>query len=275
MRLLNLRTACAGLVAGLCLTSGLSNAWADDCDTMGSNKEWRSQLDMLNKAYNNGDLDTALAHAEIMSKICERSPILNYSMGIIYRDKGDETKALYYLQRATRYTEDFAVSGNDLENMWFDRYTLEHPEARPENIEKLKKENEELKTIVVENQKTLTQQRFAEMESSYSDRSIYAAGMWTGVAVGAVGLVLTITGSVMLINADDDAINFDNNEAKANVKGAYNAYWTVLGAGIGMTVVGAVFSGFMGYHYARTKKATDDTVSFDLSPTSAALTVNF
>ena len=81
--------------------------------------------------------------------------------------------------------------------------------------------------------------------------------------------------NIMLVNAKDDAINFDNDKATANVKGAYNTYWALLGGGIGLTVVGTVFTGFMGYHYVRTKKAADDTVSFNISPTSASLSLSF
>ena len=276
MRLRSMKTACLSLVMGCaCLCGGMSNAWADGCDSLGDNEKWKSGMDKVNTAYLNGDYDAALNQCQILFEICEKSPILNFTMGKIYQAKGDDTNGLYYIQRATKYADEYKVGLDTLETMWFERYEAEHPDARPDSIEKLKKENAELKEIVIDNQKKMTMQRFEEMESSYSDRSIYSAGMWTGVAVGAVGLVLTITGAVMLVNASDDAIEFDNNEAKANVKGAYNAYWTVLGAGIGMTVVGAVFSGFMGYHYARAKKATDDTVSFDFSPTSAGLTVNF
>jgi tetratricopeptide (TPR) repeat protein len=276
MQLKRMKSACLSVVMGcVCLCGGISNAWADPCDSLGSNDTWKKGMDKVNAAYLKGDYDTALQHCQALFEICEKSPILNFTMGKIYQAKEDDAKALYYVQRATLYADEYKVGQDTLETMWFERYEAEHPDARPDNLEKLKKENAELKEIVVDNQKTMTKHRFEEMESSYSDLNIYSAGMWTGVAVGSVGLVLTIAGAAMLANGNDDAIDFDNNKAKANVKGAYNAYWTLLGAGIGMTVVGAVFSGFMGYHYARAKKASDDAVSFNLAPTSASLSVRF
>jgi len=269
--------ACLSAVVGAAwLTGCLSNAWAaDPCDSLGSNKDWQNGIDKINNAYTNGQHEKAIQEGLRLFEICEKSPILNFTLGRLYQETNDSAKALYYFQRATLYADEYKVGKETLEIMWYERYETEHPDARPSSIEKMKKENEELKAIVVENQKTMTQHRFTEMQNSYSDSSIYAAGMWTGVAVGAAGIALTVTGAIMLVNAKDDAINFDNDKATANVKGAYNTYWALLGSGIGLTVVGAVFTGFMGYHYVRTKKAADDTVSFNISPTSASLSLSF
>ena len=84
----------------------------------------------LNNQIAQNQWNDALKTAENLSLICERSPILNYLMGHIYREKGDDKKSLYYLQRATLYTEEFSVKGRALERMWFDRYEAEYPEAR-------------------------------------------------------------------------------------------------------------------------------------------------
>ena len=266
----------SAVVCAAWLTGCLSNAWAaDPCDSLGSNKDWQNGIDKINNAYTNGQHEKAIQEGLRLFEICEKSPILNFTLGRLYQETNDSAKALYYFQRATLYADEYKVGKETLEIMWYERYETEHPDARPSSIEKMKKENEELKAIVVENQKTMTQHRFTEMQNSYSDSSIYAAGMWTGVAVGAAGIALTVTGAIMLVNAKDDAINFDNDKATANVKGAYNTYWALLGGGIGLTVVGTVFTGFMGYHYVRTKKAADDTVSFNISPTSASLSLSF
>ena len=55
--------------------------------------------------------------------------------------------------------------------------------------------------------------------------------------------------------------------------------WAMLGAGLAMTVGGAVLTGIAGYHYARidldNDGSADESVSFNVSPTSLSFGLTF
>ena len=271
------------LLGGVCGLTICTSAFADDCLNLAENAPWNEGMTTLSGQMTEKQWDDALKTAESLNTICERSPILNYAMGRIYREKGDDKKALYYMQRATLFTEEFAVKGKTLEQMWFDRYESEHPEARPaaiaareKELEQRTKEVEELTTENLRLQgdvKAASQGARADLiEDIEAERGRYAAGMWTGVAVAGVGLVLTGVGAGMIIANRDDTIGFDDGEKdeinnilyiKPYTKGTNNTYWGLLGAGIAATVVGATVAGLLGYWYTHTGTSTEaDTVSF-------------
>lgn len=275
------------------------SAMADDaCMSLAQNDEWNKGMSTMSKQITQNEWDKALKSAESLNAICDRSPILNYAMGRIYRQKGDETKALYYMQRATRYTEEFAVKGNTLEQMWFDRYETEHPDARPEAIaarrqeldqrqQEIEKNRQEIDALRLENTRlqgkvgeaTLAG-RLDSFEDAEAERRHYAAGLWTGVAVGGVGLALAATGAALLATQEEkdiiewptiDQSGGKSGETKISTRSSLSL--GLLGAGIGLTVAGAVFAGIFGYHYANLTK--DSNVSFNLSPMSADVSFKF
>ena len=126
------RTICVTTV--LCSLLLCTHAFADACSNLDGNAQWNEGMTTLSAQLTAKQWNEALKTAENLNTICERSPMLNYAMGRIYREKGNDSKSLYYYQRATLYTEEFAVKGKTLELMWFDRYEAEHPEARPDVI---------------------------------------------------------------------------------------------------------------------------------------------
>ena len=275
-------------------SAGLAFA-GDACLKLDSNPEWTQKLEALTTHYKEKKFDEALKDAEILNKICDRSPILNYSIGRIYKEMGNDTKALYYTQRATLYTEEFAVRGKVLEQMWSERYEAEHPEARPEAIAKKDSKIAELEAQVADANKMvvaadkriqtlemeLSKQQTDSRMSSHDEIGAYSAGLWTGVAMGSAGVVLTAVGAGLYVTQKDDAIEYEHEVKekdlpKAHVKQQNYMHMGMMWAGVALSVAGGIVAGIFGYHYANASKDNaNDTVSFGISNTGASLSFSF
>ncbi len=277
---------------GVCSFLICANAFADDCGTINDNPAWNNGMTQLSGQMKNKQWDDAYKTAETLNAICERSPQLNYAMGIIQKEKGDDTKALYYMQRATRFTEEFAVKGDTLEKMWAGRYEAEHPEARPDQIAKRQKELEESKkqvdALTKENIKlkgdvstAALGSKLETFEDDEAERMHYAAGLWTGVAFAGVGIALAVIGgSLLAVNKDDlidmpDIVRADTAEddKKSSLNSSGYVYIGLIGAGIGLAVVGSTVAGIFGYYYAN--KKDNSNVSFNISPVGADINFTF
>ena len=236
-------------------------AFADNCKNLEKDKKWTEGFKKLNELITDQNWSEALDEAHKLYAYCDRSPLINFYLGHIYQEMGNEKNALNYLRKATDNTDEFAVTGPVLERIWYERYEAEHPDARPENIAKMK---EALKNVSAEKM----QSEFDSALSLEKVRSNYAAGLWTGVGLAGAGLVLGGVGAWMI--ASDDVLKYDD---KITVKRSYGIGWSLVGAGIAATVSGAVIAGIMGHHYAQLNKQSE--VSFGISPFSAELTIVF
>lgn len=259
----------------------------DPCLKLTSNAEWNSGITELSALYKSKSFDDALKKADELSQICSRSPLLNYFRGRIYREKGDDTKALYYIQLATNSTEEFSVKGDLLERMWYERYEIEHVEARPEKIDARQKEIADLQQRTKTAEEKLSEKTVETRFTDYDTVKSYATGLWTGVAIGAVGLVLTGVGAGLFIWKKDDAIRFkydinseittddkksDRGVVKVNEENyIYNG---LLWSGVSLSIVGAIFAGFFGYKYAHISQS-NDALSFNIFPTEASISIKF
>lgn len=260
-------------------------ALPDGCMDLDNNPEWNTIFSELTANYKAKEFEAALMNGEKLKRICERSPVLNFSIGRIYREMGDDTKGLYYMQRATMFTEEFQVKGLLLERMWYERYEIEHIDAREEVIAERKKLIEDQQTEI-EQLKADVQQRDTELmelkaqttldrnTALLNERSHYAAGMWSGVGIGGLGVILAIAGGVLLNKNKDDAVKFSDEERKAWPKDSTYLYTGLLASGVALTVAGAVLAGFMGYHYARTP-VPDVALDLAIGPTGASFSLAF
>lgn len=257
----------------------------DGCMDLDHNDDWNARFAELTSNYKAKDFPAALTNAQAMNSICDRSPVLNFAIGRIYREMGDDTKGLYYMQRATMFTEEFQVRGELLERMWYERYEIEHVDARQANIDERKKRIEDQQNEI-ELLKTEVQKRDAEMleykaqttlernTSLMAERSHYAAGLWSGVAIGGIGIVLAIAGGVLMYTEKDKAVEFSDEERKGWVQPKAYLYTSMFAGGLGLTVAGTVVAGIMGYHYSRTP-VPDSDLEFAFGPTGATLSFNF
>ena len=108
--------------AGLCSLIWMHSAFADGCDALDQNEKWTSEFTQLNEAYKQKDWKLALRHSQTLEEICDLSPVLNYTIAHIHKEKGDLEKYLFYLQKSTQNTERFSVDKNLLDQMWSEKY---------------------------------------------------------------------------------------------------------------------------------------------------------
>lgn len=263
-----------------------TNAYADQCYSIDKIPAWNEGMTALSVQMRNNQWDDALQTAEKLNNICERSPMLNYAIGRIYKEKGNDSKALYYMQRATLFTEEFQVKGKTLEQMWFDRYEAEHPEARPEVIDKRQNELNEIKQRVEELNKEIIAlkgdvksaslgSKLETIEDAEAEKNHYAAGMWTGVASTGVGLILTGVGAGLIIANNNEPFELNKDNGRPRVKGSYNTYWGLLGGGIAASVVGVIVTGCFGYYYTHTNSADTDKNMVSFTVTGNGFGVQF
>ncbi|MBQ8037778.1 MAG: hypothetical protein IJ268_12360, partial [Proteobacteria bacterium] len=164
---------------------------------------------------------------------------------------------------ASDNTFKFATAPSVAQKIWYARYESEYPDRSGENVKSLQERAEALDAKNHELEVKL---------AGASDSSGNAIGMWTGVGIAAAGLALGATGIAMVATSDE------SDRAKSKDGGtyftpAYAAYWAMTGAGIALTITGAIMTGIFGYRYTHTAKNTD--IAFDLSPNSAMLTFDF
>lgn len=243
-------------------------AFADNCKNLEKDKVWTEGFKKLNDLITAKNWEEALNEGHKLYAYCDRSPLINFYLGHIYQEMGNEKNALNYLRKATDNTDEFKVTGPVLERIWYERYEAEHPEARPESIAKMKEalKAEQEKVLAVKDEKK--QSEFDSALSLEKVRANYAAGLWTGVGLAGAGLVLGGVGAWMI--ATDDVLKYGD---RITVKRSYGIGWSLLGAGIAATVSGVVIAGIMGHHYAQLNKQSE--VSFGISPFSAELTIVF
>lgn len=246
-------------------------AFADNCKNLEKDKVWTEGFKKLNDLITAKNWEEALNEGHKLYAYCDRSPLINFYLGHIYQEMGNEKNALNYLRKATDNTDEFKVTGPVLERIWYERYEAEHPEARPESIAKMKEalKAEQEKVLAVKDEKK--QSEFDSALSLEKVRANYAAGLWTGVGVGAVGLGLIGAGAGLL-SGKFGPLDYNPDSIKPNV--SYALGWSFLGAGIAATISGVVVAGIMGYHYGQLKKS-DNAVSFLISPTRVSLTYSF
>ena len=241
----------------------------------------------MNAAFKAEDWKGALKQAKELEAICDLSPNLNYTIARIHKNMGNSEKYLFYLQKSTQNTERFAVDKDLLDRLWSEKYIAAHPEAEPENIEKreqtIQKQASTIASLTDENDSLKAQLNSAHLtageaialqDEANSIHAVEDALLWTSVAVGGAGLILTAVGAVFVVKHNDSAI--EAGSKGPYVKSVYNMGWALLGCGIGVTLADIVALGYFGYRY-RINHQDDNTktLSFTLSPQYSSLSLTF
>lgn len=246
--------------------STASIGYAQNCQNLERNTTWNEIMAQISDDMQSERYDQALEKAKKLENICANSPTLNYVISKIYHHKDDGSKELYYLQLATRQTTDFAVDPDLLEKIWADRIYVENPDMHPDSIAKTKKEITSLQAEL-ERTKLIT----GIVEDTHQFNEVL---MWSGTGVGALGVIMTITGATLVATYKDDSVKFSTDRQKAAANGAYVAGWGVLAAGLTATVVGATLAGYGGYQYKRTLDY-EKSLTINLNATGALMTLSF
>ena len=269
---------CAGCALG---SLGLmSHAYADNCDNFDRNKAWMSNMEKLNDVCEKEDWHAALRYSRDLEQICDQSPILNYTIAQIHKKLGDNEKYLFYLQKSTQNTEKYSIDKNLLDKIWTEKYIAANPEADPARIKEREAEiaskDEEIEVLKgqLKSVQLIGGETSALQDQVNSARAADDAWLWTSVAVSGTGIVLTAVGGVLVAQNRSSAIRADNGELK--VKSAYTTAWGLVGAGIGVTVLGSVLCGYFGYKYHINHKNDNvNALSLKFSPTYSSLSVSF
>lgn len=267
---------------GMCGLMWTSLAFADNCDKLDSNRKWLSSLESLKEAYSNEDWEMSLTYSKELEDICDKSPMLNYTIAHIHKNMGDQEKYLFYLQKSTQNTDKFVVDKDVLDKIWSEKYIAAHPDADPEVIKKrentILNQSDQIVSLQQElnSIKTTAESAIALQEEVNSAHATDDALLWTSVAVTGVGIVLTGVGAGLLVKTKGDDESIETDDGKAHVSSQYTVSWGLLAGGIATTVIGAISSGFFGYKYSiNHKNDVDNELSFTISPTYSTLKFTF
>lgn len=257
--------------------SANGDAIDDACYGLNQNEDWYRLFNLFSASFKAGDYDKALEYTSALEEICARSPILNYSIANTYAKIGDRERAKRYIVAATDNLNEFSTTYEMIAKIWSARCDIESSDIKNDTDDALKRENE--LNAQVESLKERT------YEAIDAEKSHYAAIMWTGTAVGIVGIGSVVAGAVLIGTKDTDLrVKVDANnikgeeEKKLPIADSHEikAGYALLGVGIAATVTGAIMAGLGGYHYKRIIGSNPDTaISFNVSPTSLALGVTF
>lgn len=254
----------------------------DACYGLNQNEDWYRLFNLFSTSFKAGDYDKALEYTRELEDICARSPILNYSIANTYAKIGDRERAKRYIVAATDNLNEFSATYEMIAKIWSARCDIESSDIKNDTDDALKRENE-LNAQV----ESLKERAYEAIDA---EKSHYAAIMWTGTAVGIVGIGSVVAGAVLLatkdtystenINRDDFEECLRNKKCEVKRKISFSteakAGYALLGVGIAATVTGAIMAGLGGYHYKRIIDSNPDTaISFNVSPTSLALGVTF
>lgn len=262
--------------AGVCIAvlSGAGVCYAQDgCQSLNENPEWMGGLQDVISEIQANDYQAALKKSKRLSEICPNAPTLNYMQGKIYENLNDKSNALYYYQKASENTYNFAVDPDTAKKIWYARYEFEHPERTQGEVSR---KDERIGALEAESQQNLSNFEAYKEEQYASVRKT----MWAGAGVGIGGLALAGAGLGILFSQEnnitiDYKTNDDIKEEMKNVKytGPYIASWGLIGAGAALAVAGAVLTGIYGYKYTHFDKNV--SYSFGVSPVKASFVIQF
>lgn len=249
------------------LSSCFGNHAYAQCDNLDDNDQWNTQLEELVELIKIEDYDNAWHSARSLSAICSQSPILNYLMAKIAKGKKEPRNELYYYQKASEYTYEFAVEPHNAKKIWYSRYEAEHPQLSSQNFEIMKSqlqnltsENQRLKALAEENKKTQREHKIL---------------LWSGVAAGVSGIVLASVGGAFIAQNIQKPIDLtpkrDGIETiHYKVHLDYITGWTLLGVGCALTLSGAILAGIYGY-----RSTHHQDYALSLSPMGASFQMSF
>ena len=291
MKLLQIAMAASSIL----LIASISNAQEiiDPCMDLSNNIEWNSKLQDMQRFHEKGLFMDALDVAQDMARICSKSPVLNYYMGIEYQGLNDEVKALNYLQRASDFTSDLVVPPSTAKQIWYARYEAEFPTHTQKHIDLLNQEIESLNDKIQDLSEvsadykqevkdsearalddiTRIAQHTSEQEQLHQNQ-LYKM-MWTGIGIGIVGIAATVPGIVFLIKYNDGDYSDDINDLNMK-KGAVNQLSIGLVAGGGaLLVAGSIIGGLAGSWYNDLLGDEEVTLSLNASPNYIGLSGTF
>ncbi len=277
----------------LCLF-GASTAFAD-CDQMNSD-EWNELSTQMATSYDAGNLDEALGYGKRLTLICNRSPIVNFTMSEIYRKMNNETESYNYVKRATEYMQDFPVPQALTERIWMRRAELELPYKKQlEDLQnqlatgtgEIGSKQQQLQNHLYTTEMKLERAKQRRLEMLNSQLNILNTTKWIGAGTAIGGLVIAGVGAGLLGYAYPEARN-KYDDAK-NAEGTLKDFdkkdklvhggMIFLAGGLGLGIAGtavALYSFIKENHIRDTNKDVfEDTAEEVIAPPTARVEFNF
>ncbi len=248
-----------------------ASAYAQDCEDLEHNPQWMEGMQFVKNAVETKSWDDALTRARTLVKLCPNSPKLNYYISLALAGKDDKIKALQYIQKASDNTYLMATPPESAKLIWYARHDAEFPERTESAIAELTQDN-----------KSKTEALIAAQQDLHEDHAI---GLWTGVGLGAAGLVLIATGTTLALWDDQhyeevgkgylnfsDSLNFYSTHTYKE-KPTYVWGISLVSIGAAFVISGTILSAVFGYKYSRSKQNLDYT--FNISPNQASFSMTF
>ena len=272
------------------LTLASSSQAFADCEEMGGD-EWNKLSMQMATAYDQNNLDEALMNAKKLTLICNRSPIVNYTMSEIYRKMDNERESYNYVKKATDYILDYPVPQALTERIWMRRAEFDLPYKKQlEDLQnqlnsgtgevgsRLKQTEEQLaqtydQMVFLENQnrELLNQQ----IKTLHTVKWIGAGTAFGGLALAAVGAGLL--GANYSKASDKYGKNWNDFDKKdAMVHGGI----AMLAGGIGLGLAGSAVAIYSYLKSIPLEANTSDEVQEEgeevvAEPETTAVNVNF
>lgn len=279
------------LAAALFCLTGLIpvTSFAQNCDNLDKNSDWQAGMNKLTEHIDKEEYDAAIEAAKPLFAICPGMPSLNYYTAIAMREK-DPARSLLYLQEAAKRTSQFSTSAAMSRKIWSALFDAEHPERTEAAVAQMTQVNMRLnaeidgqKQIIAKKDEHINELEKRVLQADHDTtmkinanqievKSNYFNMMWTGAGIGLGGLLIAGGGLALALTVD----NSDDHGSSYSVSTPYTAGWIMVGVGAGLTAAGAVITGIAGYQYTHIDVPDSDvTLSFDVSPMSAAFGVTF
>ncbi|MBO4349824.1 MAG: hypothetical protein J6A01_02625 [Proteobacteria bacterium] len=279
--------------SALCL-AGASNAFAD-CDLMNS-PEWDELSSQMATAYDIGNYESALGYGKRLTLICNRSPIVNFTMSEIYRKMNNENESYNYVKRATEYLLDYPVPQALTERIWMRRAELELPYKKQlEDLQnqlatgtgEIGSKQQQLQNNLYTTEMKLERAKQRRLEMLNSQLKLLNTTKWIGAGTAIGGLVIAGAGAGLIgANYGDarDAYNDVKNSAKKikpfdKKDKMVHAGLILLAGGVGMGIAGtavALYSFVKENHIRDTNKDVfEDTAEEVIAPPTASVEFNF
>ncbi len=273
-----------------------SAAFADCADMENNSPEWSELSANLSKSYSEGKYEDAVNYGKRLLLICNRSPVVNFTVSEAYRKLGNNEESYTYARRASEFIIDYPVPQQLAERIWMRRAEDELPYKK--QLEDLKNQLEmgtgeygtrqqQLVNNAYTSEMLLEREKQRSIDRLNDEIKIVNTTKWIGAGAAIAGLALAGAGAGLLganygkasDNYKYDWKKFDGHDAK--VHGGIAMLAGGLGLGIAGTAV-AVVSFVKEIKLNSVREADNSTpvappvaISFDVAPDSIVFGMTF
>lgn len=273
-----------------------STAFADCADMENNSPEWSDLSTKLTQSYSEGKFEDALNYGKRLLLICNRSPVVNFTVSEIYRKLGNNEESYNYVRRASEFIIDYPVPQQVAERIWMRRAEDELPYKK--QLEELRTQLEtgtgeygsrqqKLVNSAYTSEMKLEHEKQRSLERLNDELSFVRTTKWIGAGAAIGGVVLAGAGAGLLAynygkasdNYGSSWKNFDDKDAM--VHGSIAMLAGGLGLGIAGTAVAIVsYVKEMKLEYIsesenNAQAAEPVAVKFDVAPNSIVFGMTF